>query len=1327
MAQWQQGQSRAQIAAAMLGSPEEAQLYPDASADAFLNHLYATILNRAPDAPGRQFWKDLMAGSPPMPRATVALNIIDAIASSTAADASTLASKAWFNNKVAAALTQAAAAAQAATADSAALASKEMAASLAAAAAEAAAADAPFALTPALYRTTQLTQLYALMFNRKPDLDGLTLQLAQMDKGSSLADLAQAFTASDEWQALVQADPGATGILTRIWNNALGRAPTAGELSAWGARLNADPNRQGAVYVDLLQSVLAGGDGSAAAQISSTLLRNQVALNLNLLAAEAAQRHADLQRQAAVAKATAQAAAAIARLTLAEPAVLLKPGMAGALTNGLQARLLPVVQRRYDRWGNVVEVTDARNPAWKTTYTYNANNQLLSEQKPGDADGPASVTRVYYDALGRQAAVRDANGNVNGLRYDARGNVAEEVHADGGRVNYTYDLFGDRLQQSILLKDGSARLTDYAYDHLGHLVQTASGEVAVWESEVTLRPFVSVDTTVRQRGMQRLVDRYAYDELGRQVAHVNAAGDVSRNVYDLRGNIVASRDSAGVLTTRRYDAFDRQTGETDGNGYTMSWRYENGRLVSHTDLGGATHAYSYNRLNQMTLHTSAGGSNGGGVNIATTYDPDSGLLMRIDDRENHSVTTYSYDLAGHRVAEKTAFTDPADGRVTVAQDNHLRWDAQGRLAAIADSRYDVRYEYDANGNRTRVLSGYIDDDGIARVTDNRSAYDAMNRQTLADGTADAGGQVIAGERGHRIAYDYDGSRLSDTYAGRRLVASDSPWGTVWRTVDGQTSERYSYDAAGRLTGISRDGINIDRRGYDAAGRLVVSGIDIPNLSGNLAGALSDAGVTLERRLQGYDSRGRQQTQLVLDADGKRKVDVRFGDWDDQGRYVAHYDDAGNLTRYVVAPQGMREQVHDLTYARYEGYRQDSISTFNVEDPGGKVVSRLTLDGSGNVVRAEDGQHVRTYLNDAAGRVLQKTEDGVVTHTLIADGEVFGSSGDALPAEGFNSSYVPATAAALAAGPGSYTVRAGDTLQGIARAVWGDADLWYLIADANGGIGNGELAAGQVITLPARGNTLHNDFATFKPYSAGEAMGDVTPNLPVPADDGGGCGGIGQIVTIVVAIVLSYFAPWGSSIWAEMAYGATASAAGQGAAIAAGEQDEFSWRGVAMSAISAGVASGLSSWMPTSNVTANMAMRAAVGNALTQGVGVATGLQDSFSWRSVAASAAGAGMGQAVGQGLRGTEFAKAFGKIGVGAASSFAGGMAAAVLRGGRLSVQQVAIDAFGNAALFGVRNCLNFPHSPSFFEEGETVFKQKQSARCSNSHQFRCLAALPA
>jgi hypothetical protein len=88
----------------------------------------------------------------------------------------------------------------------------------------------------------------------------------------------------------------------------------------------------------------------------------------------------------------------------------------------------------------------------------------------------------------------------------------------------------------------------------------------------------------------------------------------------------------------------------------------------------------------------------------------------------------------------------------------------------------------------------------------------------------------------------------------------------------------------------------------------------------------------------------------------------------------------------------------------------------------------------------------------------------------------------------------------------------------------------------------------------------------------------------------------------------------------------------------------------------------------------------VGNVVTQGIGVVTGLQESFSWKGVAAAAVGAGVGGAVRAEIGG-QLGEGFGaKLMTGVLAGMAAGVAVGALRGGRFSMQQVAVDAFGNA-----------------------------------------------
>lgn len=152
----------------------------------------------------------------------------------------------------------------------------------------------------------------------------------------------------------------------------------------------------------------------------------------------------------------------------------------------------------------------------------------------------------------------------------------------------------------------------------------------------------------------------------------------------------------------------------------------------------------------------------------------------------------------------------------------------------------------------------------------------------------------------------------------------------------------------------------------------------------------------------------------------------------------------------------------------------------------------------------------------------------------------------------------------------------------------------------------ELAAGQTLSIPRL--TLNaNNADTFQPYDPSRITGSTDPMLPAPAAQGGsGCGGLGKIIMVAVAVVAAVYtagalapaaASAGTGFGATMttgasvlgggaslstgsafAIGAASGAAGSIASQAAGNllgmQDGFSWKGVALSALSAGVSGGL---------------------------------------------------------------------------------------------------------------------------------------------------------
>ena len=375
--------------------------------------------------------------------------------------------------------------------------------------------------------------------------------------------------------------------------------------------------------------------------------------------------------------------------------------------------------------------------------------------------------------------------------------------------------------------------------------------------------------------------------------------------------------------------------------------------------------------------------------------------------------------------------------------------------------------------------------------------------------------------------------------------------------------------------------------------------------------------------------------------------------------------------------------------------------------------------------AKPNQGIGRILNPASGYVGGSIGDysnpGHVQRQFVVNGEVLARYGDAPDPASASSSpgYISTAEFSLAssprqlrganANPVQYTVVEGESLKSIARAVLGDANLWYTIAQANGLSGSETLSAGQVLTVPKTLVSANNS-SIFKPYDPTQVRGDtspVQPDLVMPSGGGGGgCGGLGQIIMLVVAVAVAYYTGGAAAEYMafSMEAGSTATAIGSvvvGAAAgsvasqvvgnAIGAQQGFSWNAVAMAALSAGVTHGLGSGDllgATADSWLNSAVQTAVGNALTQGIAVATGLQQSFSWSGVAASAVGAGVGYGVGSALDGANL-NPYVKAGI---SSFAAGTAAAVARGGRVSVQQVATDAFGQSLASAFVNNMGRP-----------------------------------
>ncbi|MDY7805968.1 hypothetical protein U0E23_26345, partial [Burkholderia stagnalis] len=444
------------------------------------------------------------------------------------------------------------------------------------------------------------------------------------------------------------------------------------------------------------------------------------------------------------------------------------------------------------------EVSAERDGRGNWTYSsFNTMGRLTLKREPEIgitlADGTkvrvAPETRFHYDLTGNLVGMKDANGNLSTHQWNyglAQPAVARSWDALGHDKRFAYDAQGNlRVQYDEL-----NRRTDFTYDAGDRLIR--------------------VDRPVLANGAnagRRSVDRYEYDAAGNRIAHIDALGGRERTYYDSEGRVVRTVSAAG--RSMQYDYRWASTIGTVGDGASGGWLKTTtdangramidetdlfGRLMKHTDLGGRVFDYTYNRAGLLAHQRGTSGQD-------VSYEYYShGLVRAIRDRGTQTESLYEYDGDGNRTAE---FFRSISGAYVFAQ-SYVEYDAANRVTAIRDDAYQVRYEYDAVGNRRRMTADYTDLVGYHKKTqDYWYEYDALNRFTVTMGVL-SDGRIVAGPKGG------DGVQLGYNAAGERVLA-------VYAS-DGRT-ERYEYDANGYLTNQSINGVVVRERESDLLGRV----------------------------------------------------------------------------------------------------------------------------------------------------------------------------------------------------------------------------------------------------------------------------------------------------------------------------------------------------------------------------------------------------------------------------------------------------------------------------------------------------------------------------
>ncbi|MGC4061891.1 MAG: hypothetical protein QM749_13995 [Aquabacterium sp.] len=758
--------------------------------------------------------------------------------------------------------------------------------------------------------------------------------------------------------------------------------------------------------------------------------------------------------------------------------------------------------QRHNAFGEVDQEIDGL--ARVTDFSYNTLGKLVTKQDPqttvtlenGFQKLMRPTTHYYYDALGRVLGVKDANGNINtqsllAAQADGQDRIVTEFHADGGRKTSGYDVFGN--QRTSL--DEIGRLTSTTYDKDDRVVR--------------------VDHAVRSDG-KRGYDAYEYDAAGNRIAHTTTDDGTAvlrdKAYYDAMGRIVKATTAANRTTNvayyydstilgvggvavggwrktvsdpnvgirqNQYDTSDASTVQA-----VVDYTDVFGHLTKHTDMGGHSFVYSYNVAGWLTSQTGTTGQN-----ISYTYYAN-GYQKSIEDLVIGSLTEYGYDVVGNRTYEGYSRKVPGGSTREYFQNATITYDELNRVKEIVDPTSDIRYEYDANGNRRRVWSYYHDGiDGSPQTQDFWYKFDAMNRFTLTMGT-------------------FVGARAT--------VETDN---TVRIMNTGADAVALSYDAAGqRKTAVYGHDNHREDYTYTADGLLQNSYFNFTSTTSQ--GALRASRVN--------DLMGRVTNYYEYAADGTTVTSNRASKYDADGKLKSDVTD-GTSTVYTLLADGTLEH-SDATaggstvstfyaYAWWDSAKQTAITlkgynaALGVNNAQWKNgVARYTYDVNGHLSQAfdigKDGvagtadDRTFKYTSNAEGIILVRDQllNNVVdkhhAYYFVGGHSVgdVGNDGDAhldyaqqlgqakadagdkyklsrpIASADFDQNYQPITSSYPGTSPSAYTVRsASESLYSIAMSVWGDSSLWYLIAEDNGLTANAKLTPGQDPDHPEQGH------------------------------------------------------------------------------------------------------------------------------------------------------------------------------------------------------------------------------------------------------------------
>lgn len=660
----------------------------------------------------------------------------------------------------------------------------------------------------------------------------------------------------------------------------------------------------------------------------------------------------------------------------------------------------------------------------------------------GTLGGASTVVRAHatagYDAFGDLTEIRDPNGNVSKLRYDAAGHRIAQIRPDytggtaatlRGEVDFTYSAAGDLSSTT----DERGMTTRYTYDISGNQtrIDVDLGGGKTRSTVSTYTPAGQLRAVTETRGA---TTDYQYDELGRlvwaarlpleepccsdgpvavpTVLEYDDAGDVT-DIWDrgVNGQGPLATDAVvGAHTHLVYNAAGELISRTDpGVAHPVVLERDlRGRVVGETSAAGVRTEHLYDLAGREISTTRVGTD---GTRLTQTYQRDADGRITSQTRPNGQQRTWVYDRAGHLSSLTEQLT------ATTFRTVRQGFDAGGRLIKSTD----------ANGHTTWTLYnawGLIDKTIIPSAPQASILPDRMYQYTYEPG-GEVASLISPGQNTRRYTYDIAGQLTSITastgadYAGtlveRHLSYTNAgdiasidtangteryrwgSWGQLLNAAGPLMNADYGYDDLMRPNEVTRSSVaatgslNSFSFFYDTSGRpnRVTGGVNGKNQSVTRqydpnTGAVAQDASTSNDVVSHWQNVATAATSYTYDAFGRKASDTVTNAAATQSLKTQYgYDSVDNLTSKTTTGRILRD---GGTY----GYDLASrLTSWQPATPAGAAAPPAALtytwDDANNRKSVSDGTRTQTWFYDQRDRITGSVVETPTTtdQTIIA--------------------------------------------------------------------------------------------------------------------------------------------------------------------------------------------------------------------------------------------------------------------------------------------------------------------------------------------------------